>query len=300
MPSSLPFLLAAAALPSVGATFDYQSISDPLYSSTRPFGINDNGVVSGDHGGGSIFTYSSGTFTQYSQTDGAALTYDTRINNAGDLVGTDGGLYAFTLINGTATRLSVPSFGGNTIYDSFGSGINNTGTILGGYIGSDGQFGFELQNGTYTQIRFPGSTSTEPLGINDSNDVVGAYSLGSGAVHGFLLHNGVYTTIDGPGSGDTYVWGINNAGHYAVNQNGGGFFYDGAAFTTLEVPGFSGVTVLGMNNLDQIVGTYNNNGATVGFIATSETSGTPEPGTLLLSVGCMGICLLARRYRRSV
>ena len=282
------FALAALALPLSAANFSFQSIVDPCCGSTRPFVVNDSGTVSGDHGGNSIFTYSNGTFTQYSQNDGHAdLTYDTRINNAGDLVGTDGNLYAFTLVNGTATQLSVPN-----ATASFGSGINNTGTILGGYIGSDGQFGFALKNGTYTDIRFPGSTSTSPLGLNDNGDVVGGYRSG-GMVHGFLLHNGTYTTIDGPGSGDTYIWGINNSGHYALNQGGSAFFFDGATFTTLSAPGFNGVSVFGMNNLDQIVGTYQGGG----FIATPEVAGTPEPGTLLLSAGCMAIGFLARRRR---
>jgi hypothetical protein len=59
------FLFASvAAGPLQAASFTFQTISNPQYPSTRAFGINDNGVISGDHGGSPIVTYTNGTFTE--------------------------------------------------------------------------------------------------------------------------------------------------------------------------------------------------------------------------------------------
>jgi probable HAF family extracellular repeat protein len=48
------------------------------------------------------------------------------------------------------------------------------------------QHGFLLDNGTYTTLDVPGSTSTQAWGINDSGEIVGTYADAGGGQHGFL------------------------------------------------------------------------------------------------------------------
>src|SRR5690349_1156607 len=53
------------------------------------------------------------------------------------------------------------------------NGINNNNVIVGSFFDATSSVhGFIYNNGTYTQIDYPGSTETEVLGINDSGDIV--------------------------------------------------------------------------------------------------------------------------------
>jgi hypothetical protein len=299
-------LLATACSPAcVAASFTYQTISDPSSPTTRVFGINDLGALSGDHGGGPVFTYANGVFTEYGGvSDGySTLTFDTRINDAGNIEGTDGGFHVFTVIGGTASSYLPPN-----ATEAFGSGINDSGTTVGNF---DGPNGFEaysrLQNGAFSVIDVPGSTFTEVLGLANDGDMVGSYGDNNGT-HGFLYHNGVFTTLDTPG-GNTLIWGVNDSGNVAGNgsgygcpggQNSCGFFYAGGALTAIAVPGALNTTVQGMNDFNQIVGSYETaDGQEFGFEAT-PMSGAPEPGTLglVLGVGVFGLLRVGRDWTR--
>ena len=113
----------------------------------------------------------------------------------------------------------------------------------------------------FTPIDVPGATQTQPMGINNSGQIVGFYWDSSFQSHGFLDENGTFTTIDVPGnSGFTEALGINNhgdiVGQYqtAVSDSGGtsffyhGFIYDGSTFQTVDVPGQESVELTGIND----------------------------------------------------
>jgi probable HAF family extracellular repeat protein len=54
---------------------------------------------------------------------------------------------------------------------------------------------------------------TQAFGVNDSDEVVGAYTTGSGnsaVSHGFVWQNGKFATINIPGGSSTTVNGIND------------------------------------------------------------------------------------------
>src|SRR6266404_1843769 len=80
---------------------------------------------------------------------------------------------------------------------------------LGLLVGGTGQVNAQSSY-LYTTLDLPGSTLPQALGINDSGQIVGAYTVG-GIGHGFLLNGGVYTTLDHPGSTNTLAYGINNS-----------------------------------------------------------------------------------------
>lgn len=154
----------------------------------------------------------------------------------------------------------------------------------------------------------PNSTYTVLAGINDAGDMAGYY-YAAGLSNGFLLHGGVYTTFNVPNATETYLGGINNAGNFVGNvtgsslcpltQNQCGFFYDGNTFSALAVPGARFTTAISVNNLNQVAGFYvNSDNNFVGFVATQEGSGTPEPGTFFLMAGCIGAVPAVRRVSR--
>jgi len=113
---------------------------------------------------------------------------------------------------------------------------------------------------TWTTLDVPGSTSTEPLGMNDAGDVVGSYSNGHRSI-GFLYSEGIFTKIRVPGAVETTPYGINDNGQIAGvyksdDSKVHGFFFDGQTFTTLDFPGAAFTDARGINNAVTIAGTY--------------------------------------------
>lgn len=156
------------------------------------------------------------------------------------------------------------------------TGLNNVGTTVGFYADSNGAstpnfIGFVDQSGTFTSVTDPnvGSapTTTQLLGVNDSNVAVGFYVDGGGNAQAFLYNIGstTFTAITLPIADDatmTTATGINNSGEisgFFVNGNTGnteGFIDNGGTFTVFEVPGSTNTMFLGINNNGQVVGVY--------------------------------------------
>src|SRR2546421_730183 len=119
---------------------------------------------------------------------------------------------------------------------------------------------------TYNAFDVPLALDTEPLGINDSGQIVGQYR-DSGGVHSFLFSGGTFTAINDPSAtGPTFAYGINDAGqivgYYTDSGNKfHGFLYNptNGSFTTLDDPlATGGTTALGINDKGDIVGSFNN------------------------------------------
>ena len=75
--------------------------------------------------------------------------------------------------------------------DTFGSGVNDVGQIVGCYRDAGGTYhGFLLDvDGSYTTLDVPGPSATYAIGINASGQIVGFYLVG-GVSHGFLATPG--------------------------------------------------------------------------------------------------------------
>jgi hypothetical protein len=99
---------------------------------------------------------------------------------------------------------------------TFVSGSNNFGTIVGDYIGSDNHFhGFKLKSGKFTTIHPNGAVDTFVNGVNDSGVIVGAFSTGGVDNQGFVDRNGAISTLSFPGEvgfGGTTLNDISNTG----------------------------------------------------------------------------------------
>ena len=97
--------------------------------------------------------------------------------------------------------------------------INNHGDVAGFYTAAGGVTDafVKTAGGTFTKLAYPGASMTQAFGINDSGEVVGAYTTGTGAkakTHGFTWRAGHgFTTVDDPhGLGATTINGVNDAG----------------------------------------------------------------------------------------
>ena len=68
-----------------------------------------------------------------------------------------------------------------------------------------------IEDGEFTPLLFPGSTSTSGWDVNARGDIVGVYVNAAGA-HGWIRANGAFTSIDVPGATATRVFGVNARG----------------------------------------------------------------------------------------
>jgi hypothetical protein len=88
----------------------------------------------------------------------------------------------------------------------------------------------DYKNGHFRTLDVPGASATQAFGVNDHDEVVGAYTVGTGSsatMHGFTWRPGHgFTTVDDPhGVGTTTINGVNDAGDLV------GFYVDSAGHT---------------------------------------------------------------------
>jgi len=104
--------------------------------------------------------------------------------------------------------------------------VNDSGEVVGFYqYDTAGDFSaFTDIGGSITSFQFPGSASTQALGVNNLGDIVGDYILG-GVMHGFVEDPGMFATLDPTGSTATTINGINDVGTVV------GFYVNGAGST---------------------------------------------------------------------
>src|SRR5512132_3239216 len=191
-----------------------------------------------------------------------------KINERGDVVGSfldsNGVTRAFVrLSNG---NFSAPIVEPNdTVGFTEGRGINNSRTVCGDYLSSDGNsHGFFLSGGTFTEYDVPGAVSTSVLGINDPADFTGAFSDGSGIFQAFVSVGGTITSFSVPGALLTLAYEINNSKQlvvgYYIDGSGivHGYYRDttGTLHFPIDPPGSVATVLFGLNNRNWVVGRY--------------------------------------------
>jgi hypothetical protein len=110
--------------------------------------------------------------------------------------------------------------------------INNLGDVAGfASNGAGTTEGFlKLPNGKVVHLDAPGATTTQALGVNDGDEVVGDYTVGSGSsatTTGFVWSPGFgFESVNDPnGTGSTTINGVNDRGTLV------GFYTDSAGNT---------------------------------------------------------------------
>jgi uncharacterized membrane protein len=134
------------------------------------------------------------------------------------------------LIPGASQGLNGPSL--------TAAAINNNGEVAGYYVTQNGTTdAFVRTAHTFTTLFFPGASMTQALGINDSGEVVGDYTVGTSStapMHGFVWTraHGFEEVNDPHGVNTTTINGLNDKGELV------GFYVDSAGNTDgfLAVP----------------------------------------------------------------
>jgi uncharacterized membrane protein len=204
-------------------------------------------------------------------------------------------------------RVPVPN-----VYDTTVNGINNNGTIVGGYdvpMKYQGYWvtvghGYMLSNnGQLTHIDVPGRAQTQPAALNDKNEVVGDSWPGySGPPEGFLLNASGYQTLNFPGYYDIFPTGITNQDHIVGemtttqgNQTEG-FLYANNQLQEIFFPGSEWSYAVSTNQAGDIIGNYSDvNDVFNGFLLSNGTYTTLDyPGayeTFLWAINDNGVVI---------
>ncbi len=227
------------------------------------------------------------------------LTLPQKINERGDVVG------EFIDSNGVTrafVRFSDGSFSApivdpnDTVGFTEGRGINNSRTVNGDYVGSDGNLhSFFLSGGTFTEYDVPGALQTNLLSINDAGDFTGGFDDGSGIFQAFVSHGGTITSFSVPGSLSTFAYETNNSNQlvvgYYIDGSGilHGYFRDanGALHFPIDPSGSVGTVLFGLNDRNWVVGRYaDGSGVTHGlfFVPPNSFFTFDYPGSTFTSL----------------
>jgi hypothetical protein len=227
------------------------------------------------------------------------LTLPQKINERGDVVGefidSSGGTRGF--IRFSNGSFSAPIVDPNdTVGFTEGRGINNSRTVAGDYVISDGTLhSFFWSGGTFTEYDVPNTVQTNLLSINDVTDFTGGFDPdGSGIFQAFVSIDGNLTSFSVPGAAGTFAYEINNSeeltvGYYIDGVILHGYYRDSSGTLHFPIdPSGSVTTVLfGLNDRNWVVGRYaDSGGATHGlfFIPPNQFATFDYPGSTFTSL----------------
>jgi len=230
----------------------FRSENFPGSVQTQVTGLNDNGVTVGFFSTMNTasmtnnnfgFYYRNGSFHQVNfptgdnaspQTDQllGVNDHDTAVGFYVNGQGSSRG-YAYNIATRQFTRVLVPGAPAGTAGPSLtAAAINNHGDVAGFYSKTSALTDafLRLHNGQFITLAVPGAAMTQAFGVNDNDEVVGAYTVGSGnsaQTHGFTWRPGYgFSTVDDPqGIGSTLLNGVNDHGDLV------GFYTDAAGNT---------------------------------------------------------------------
>jgi uncharacterized membrane protein len=118
----------------------------------------------------------------------------------------------------------------------------------------------------YSSIEYPGAIATQVNGINNNNQIVGAYWDKAGRTYGFLLDGIKFRSIKFPRASWTTANGINDRGQIVGTYSDGtrlhGFLLSHGHFSSIDYPGAYSTDGRGINNHGQYTGRYWYNGGT--------------------------------------
>src|SRR6266511_3769238 len=259
-----------------------------------------------------VFTL-MGTFAQQAASSGSIevittfdypgtgnLTLPQKINERGDVVG------EFIDSNGVTrgfVRFSDGSFSdpivdpNDTVGFTEGRGINNSRTVCGDYVISDGTLhSFFLSGSTFTEYDVPGAVQTNLLSINDAGDFTGGFDPdGSGVFQGFVNVAGTLTSFSVPDAASTFAYEMNNSQQLVVGYfiDGSGILHgyyrvaNGALHFPIDPSGSTATILFGLNDRNGVVGRYgDSSGATHGlfFVPPNNFFTFDYPGSTFTSL----------------
>ena len=254
-----------------------------------------------------------GTFAQQTSSSGSIeviTTFDfpgagistlpQKISERGDVVGefTDSSGVARAFVRFSNGTFSAPIVDSNdTVGFTEGRGINNSRTVDGDYLGSDGFIhSFFLWNGIFTEYDVPGTVQTNLLSINDAGSFAGTFDPdGSGIFQAFISVGGTLTSFSVPAALSTLAYELNNSNQlvvgYFIDSSGilHGYFRDasGALHFPIDPSGSVATVLFGLNDRNWVVGRYaDSSGVTHGlfFLPPNQFFTFDYPGSTFTSL----------------
>jgi probable HAF family extracellular repeat protein len=262
MPFVLSLLLAPLAAQAGSPSYSVTMVG-PANSSAAA--LNDHGEVAGEfQDPNSVSRYAfvaNGSFFNLGPLGGSSSAL--AINNSGVVVGNASSSpnnfgVAFVDAPGGSMQFFNP-FGG---FHSQGTGINDSGQIVGWGDDFTNNHSFLLSGGTVTDLGSLGGTFSEANAINKGGSVAGVSSLADENIaHGYLYMNGKMTDLGTLGGNFSWSTGINDAGlvvgysrYDPLSDNLHAFMYSYGMMTDLGALNGGESEALGVNNLGQVVG----------------------------------------------
>ncbi len=228
------------------------------------------------------------------------LTLPQKINERGDIVGEfiDSAGVTRGFVRFSDGGFSDPIVDPNdTVGFTEGRGINNSRTVAGDYVISDGTLhSFFLSGSTFTEYDVPGTVQTNLLSINDAGDFTGGFDPdGSGVFQGFVNVAGTLTSFSVPDAASTFAYEINNSNQLVVGYfiDGSGILHgyyrdaNGALHFPIDPPGSVTTVLFGLNDRNWVVGRYADSaGATHGlfFVPPDNFFTFDYPGSTFTSL----------------
>jgi probable HAF family extracellular repeat protein len=207
-------LLISAALVAGSTIYSITDLGGMGGSSSTAFAINADGTVVGwastPTGADQAFVSTNGGALQKLSTPSASDSFAYGINASGAMAGT-------SYVNGQPHALI---WTGSALVDlgagTYGTGINDAGTIVGGNGNA-----FAYAKGALQDLgTLPGGDSSAAYGINDAGTVVGYGTLASGICRGFIwTSDGGMTEIGTFGGANSYANAINGSGEVVGESN---------------------------------------------------------------------------------
>jgi hypothetical protein len=222
-----------------------------------------------------------------------------KINERGDVVGVfiDSNAVTRAFVRFSDGSFSDPIVDPNdTVGFTEGRGINNSRTVAGDYVISDGTLhSFFLSGGTFTEYDVPGAAQTNLLSINDVDGFTGGFDPdGSGIFQGFVSVDGTLTSFSVPGAASTFAYEINNSeelvvGYYIDGVILHGYYRDtrGTLHFPIDPSGSVTTVLFGLNDKNWVVGRYaDSSGVTHGlfFVPPNQFATFDYPGSTFTSL----------------
>jgi hypothetical protein len=170
------------------------------------------------------------------------------------------------------TKIDIGSF-------TWASAINNAGYVTG-TSGINPEIAFvRSTSGSIDEFEASkNSTTTDPISINDGNQIVGFYLDNVGKYHGFLrLSDGTIQHINVHGAPQTLCYGINTRatiiGNYFDSRNSSHGFIrkNGKKIETFDPPGSANTYPVAVTNGDDVAGSYyDGSGGSHAFVRSAD------------------------------
>jgi len=266
----LAFTVAAVAADAPPLKFKFAKASVPGAMSTEPGGINNAGVSVGlyvdstgvGHGyilSGKKLTTLDDPNATAGTTAGSNLNPDGAVSVVGSYTSsTTGDSVGFLYKGGTYTDIPGPSGAVNT----YGSAINDSGSIVGYYVDSNSAVhGFLLKGGTYTNLDVPGATGSYATGINKKGNITLFWVDSSGLYESSIYNGKTYKTINVPGAPQSLALDLNAAGDVCYqwidsSKVNHGALLHGGKYYKFDYPKSTATYGGGINDKSNIIGGY--------------------------------------------